>query len=283
MREDASQEAPPDAVPPNVAPPDARSGAAPPGTTSGAGGAGPFALPASIELAWGLGERPRRGPKPGLTLERIVKAGIKIAMTDGLGSVSMGRVAAELGSSTMSLYRYVPAKDDLLTLMVDTALGRPAGGDAADGGWRAGLTRWALAVRAAYRRHPWALRVPITAPPLGPNNVAWLNNALESLEATLLTEQQKLSAVLLLSGFVRNDAILTADLAASTASGPVMPGYGTALSQLIGDTAFPALQRAIASGALDDDDDIDAEFDFGLERILDGLAVLITSAGPAGG
>jgi AcrR family transcriptional regulator len=277
MREDASQEAPPAAAAANAAPPDARPGAAAPGD------GGPFALPASIKLAWGAGERPRRGPKPGLTLERIVAAGIKVAMTDGLGSVSMGRVAAELGSSTMSLYRYVPAKDDLLTLMVDTALGPPPAGDPAAGGWRVGLTRWAVGVRAAYRRHPWALRVPITTPPLGPNNVAWLNNALESLEGTPLAEQQKLSAVLLLSGFVRNDAILTADLAASAAGGPVMPGYGAALSQLIGTTAFPALQRAIASGALDDDDDIDAEFGFGLERILDGLAVLITPSGPAGG
>jgi AcrR family transcriptional regulator len=271
MPEDASQEAPADGVPGAEAP-----GAAAPG-------GGPFALPASIRLAWGVGERPRRGPKPGLTLDRIVAAGIRVAMTDGLGSVSMGRVAAELGGSTMSLYRYVPAKDDLLTLMVDTALGSPPAGDPAAGGWRVGLTRWAVGVRAAYRRHPWALRVPITTPPIGPNNVAWLNNALEALGGTALTEQQKLSSVLLLSGFVRNDAILTADLAASTATGQVMPGYGTALSQLIGATAFPALQRAIASGALDDDDDIDAEFGFGLERILDGLEVLIAPPGAAGG
>src|SRR5271156_3032527 len=100
MAEDASQEAPAGPAPRDTAPP----GPAP--------GGRPFALPASIELAWGLGERPRRGPKPGLTLERIVAAGIRVAMTDGLGSVSMGRIAAELGGSTMSLYRYVRAKDD---------------------------------------------------------------------------------------------------------------------------------------------------------------------------
>jgi len=279
MREDA--EAPPGG--PGGAGPDGAGpdGAGPDG--AGPDGPGPFALPASIELAWGLGERPRRGPKPGLTLERIVAAGIKVAMTDGLGSVSMGRVAAELGGSTMSLYRYVAAKGDLLILMVDTALGRPPAGDPAAGGWRAGLTRWSVGVRAAYRRHPWALRVPITTPPLGPNNVAWLDNALQCLDGTPLAEQQKLSAVLLLSGFVRNDAILTTDLAASAAGGQVMPGYGAAVSRLIGDQAFPALRRAIASGSLDDDDDIDAEFDFGLARILDGLDVLITSGGAAGG
>ena len=60
-----------------------------------------------------------------LTLQRIVDAGVAIAVTEGLGAVSMARVAAEIGSSTMALYRYLPSKDDLLVLMVDTALGRP--------------------------------------------------------------------------------------------------------------------------------------------------------------
>ncbi|MEP7024650.1 MAG: TetR/AcrR family transcriptional regulator [Actinomycetota bacterium] len=249
-------------------------------TDTGAhGDTGSFRLPHSIELAWGTGERPRRGPKPGLTLERIVAAGIKVALTDGLGSVSMGRVAAELGGSTMSLYRYVPAKDDLLTLMVDTALGGAPGAHLPGDGWRAGLTRWAVAVRAAYRRHTWALRVPITAPPIGPNNVAWLDDALQCLAGSPLTEQQKLSAVLLISGFVRNEATLTADIAASNPNAPVMPGYGAVLSRLVGPDRFPGLQRAIASGALDDDDDLDAEFEFGLARILDGLGLLIASAG----
>ena len=65
---------------------------------AGAGPAAEMPLPPSIALAWGRAERPRRGPKPGLSLERIVAAGIGLAVTDGLGSVSMGRVAAELGA-----------------------------------------------------------------------------------------------------------------------------------------------------------------------------------------
>ena len=82
--------------------------------------------------------------------------------------------------------------------------------------WRAGLARWAVGVREAYRRHPWALKIPIGAPPLGPNNVAWLENALRALARTPLSEDQKLSSVLLLSGFVRNEATLTADFAAAS-------------------------------------------------------------------
>jgi AcrR family transcriptional regulator len=233
------------------------------------------AIPPSVELAWGLREQGSRGPKRGLTLERIVDAGITIAGREGLDALSMARVARELGVGTMSLYRYVSAKDELLTLMVDAALGTPRQPDRSDEDWRAGLTRWAVGVREAYRRHPWALRVPITAPPLGPNNVAWLESALQSLATTSLSEQQKLSTVLLVSGFVRNESTLTADFAAASAGQQVVPGYGAVLTRLTDPAGFPALHRAIASGALDDDDDLDQEFTFGLQRILDGVEVLI--------
>ncbi len=233
------------------------------------------AIPPSIELAWGLRDRGTRGPKRGLTLDRIVAAGIKVALTEGIGGLSMARVASELGVGTMSLYRYVAAKDELLTLMVDTALGPPPQPDDHERDWRAGLTRWAVGLRDAYRRHPWSLRVPISGPPLGPNNVAWLEQALRSLSDTPLTEQEKLSSVILLSGFVRSDATLTADFAAAGSGDPATPGYGAMLSRLTESAGFPAVHRAIASGSLDDDDDIDAEFEFGLGRILDGIDALI--------
>jgi AcrR family transcriptional regulator len=231
-------------------------------------------IPPSLELAWGLRDPGARGPKRGLTLDRIVAAGIKVALTDGIGSLSMARVASELGVGTMSLYRYVTAKDELLLLMVDAGLGTPPPPEPGED-WRAGLRRWALGVWAAYRRHPWSLRVPITAPPYGPNNVAWLDNALAAMTDTPLSEQEKLSTALLVSGFVRNVATLTADLMAGAAGEMVMPGYGQMLTRLTTAEQFPALHRAIASGALDDDDDIEVELEFGLERILDGVAVLI--------
>ena len=62
------------------------------------------ALPAAVAAAWGVRESPGKGPKPGLSLERIVGAAIRIASRDGLDAVSMSRVAADLGASTMSLY-----------------------------------------------------------------------------------------------------------------------------------------------------------------------------------
>src|SRR4051794_2958688 len=190
------------------------------------------ALPPSLELAWGIRPRGGRGPKPGLTLERVVEAAITLARRDGLGSVSMARVAKELGSSTMALYRYVPAKDDLLTLMVDTALGPAPQAHQAEGGWRAGLQRWADALQAVYRRNVWTLRVPISAPPIGPNNVAWLEDGLRCLAATPLDEGQKLSTMLLVSGFVRSEETLLADIAVAAGGDLVMPGYGEMLQAL---------------------------------------------------
>ena len=234
-------------------------------------------IPPSIELAWGRRRRPTRGPKPGLTLDRIVAAGIEVARTEGVGALSMTRVAAELGVGTMSLYRYVASKDELLTLMVDSAVGTPPPAPP-DEDWRAGLTRWAVGVRGAYQRHPWALRVPISAPPLGPNNVAWLENALRALRGTPLSEQHKLSTVLLVSGFVRNDVTLDLDLAAGAGGQQVMPTYARMLGALIEGGDFPALADAVASGALEDEDDPDSEFEFGLARILDGVAALIARA-----
>jgi AcrR family transcriptional regulator len=236
-------------------------------------------LPPSLELLWGLREAGSRGPRRGLTLARIVDAGISVAQTEGVGALSMARIATELDVGTMSLYRYVASKDELLSAMVDTALGAPPT-PAAEEDWRAGLTRWAVGVRNAYRSQPWSLRVPISGPPLGPNNVAWLDNALAALAETPLTEQEKLSCVLLVSGFVRNDVTLALDFAQASGGAPQMPGYGQLLARLTTAQERPSLHRAIASGSLDDPDDPDAEFNFGLTRILDGIAALIAVKGP---
>jgi AcrR family transcriptional regulator len=238
------------------------------------GAASPGELPPSLELAWGLRDAGTRGPKRGLTLAQITAAGMKLARAEGVGALSMAHIARELGVGTMSLYRYVAAKEELLMLMVDTALGTPPPAPPGEE-WRAGLRRWSVGVWEAYQRNPWALRVPIGGPPSGPNNVAWLDNGLQALSGTSLPEQDNLSTVLLLSGFVRNTATLVADLTESAAGGTVMPGYGQMITRLTSAEQFPALHRAIASGSLDDDDDIEVELEFGLERILDGIAVLI--------
>jgi AcrR family transcriptional regulator len=237
------------------------------------------ALPAAVAAAWGVRASPGKGPKPGLSLERIVEAAIRIATRDGLGAVSMSRVAAELGASTMSLYRYVSAKDELVKLMVDAAFGTPPA-VAPDEGWRSALRRWAWAMRAGFQRHPWLVRIPISGLPILPHEVAWFEQGLASLRDSGLEEAQKASVIMLVSGYVRTLAATEADVQAAIRASGVTPdewmsAYPRMLTQLTDPVRFPALAKFIAAGVFDVHDDPDDEFTFGLERILDGLDTLV--------
>jgi AcrR family transcriptional regulator len=238
-------------------------------------------LPASIEAAWGVRARPGKGPRPALSLERIVAAAVRVAATDGLQAVSMSRVASELGVSTMSLYRYVAAKDELLALMADLAYEAPPAPRGPEEDWRDGLSRWARTELALLRRNPWVLRIPISGPPVTPNAIAWLERGLDCLRDTGLREDEKLSVMLLLTGFVRTQAMLQADIAAAQAAkaappdAELMGAYGRLLARLTDPERFPALHAVIAAGVFDEPDDGDYDFAFGLERVLDGVETLI--------
>ncbi|MEU7751797.1 TetR/AcrR family transcriptional regulator [Micromonospora sp. NPDC049101] len=237
-------------------------------------------LPPAIEYAWGLRDRPPKGPRPGMSVPAIVDAAVRVADADGLAAVSMSRVAKELGAATMALYRYVGSKDELLTLMVDAGYGPSPGPPPPDTDWRAGLTRWAWAEHDVLRQRFWLLHVPITGPPITPQQLGWMEDGLRCLDGTALAEGEKMSTLLLLTGYVRNEATLASQIAeGSQATGAkpseMMPAYGRLLAQLIDPARFPALQRVLAAGVLNQDDDPDDEFTFGLDRILDGVDALI--------
>ncbi|MGD0244187.1 MAG: TetR/AcrR family transcriptional regulator [Streptosporangiaceae bacterium] len=241
-------------------------------------------LPAEVAAAWGVRERSHKGPKPALTLARIVDAAVRIADTEGLDAVSMGRVAAELGAAPMSLYRHVSAKDELRRLMVDAAWGDSPGPLAPGETWRDGLSRWAWSMRANARAHPWAVRIPISGLPIMPREIAWFEDALACLADTGLTEARKASVIMLLSGYVRNLAATEADITAAVMASGLSPdewmaSYPRMLSQLTDPRRFPALTAFIAAGVFDQADDPDDEFVFGLDRILDGITVLIQPLG----
>lgn len=241
-------------------------------------------LPASYELAWGIRERPTKGPKRGLSLEQVVAAGVRVASADGLGAVSMSRVAGELGTSAMSLYRYVASKDELLALMVDAAFAdlaeRPEGMT-----WRAGLEWWARTEVAAYRAHPWALRVPVAGAPITPNSIRYLDLGLGCLRDTGLEEGEKMSVILLLTSYVRSWAMLAFDIEAAVASGSdaakVSQNYGVLLRRLTTPEEFPALAKVLDAGVFDvpgestDTDFLEYDFAFGLNTLLDGVEVLV--------
>ena len=237
------------------------------------------ALPPAARAAWGRRAEPTKGPRPALTLARIVDAGVEIAAAEGIDAVAMSRLARALDVGTMSLYRYVQGKDDLLALMVDAVFVEAPAPRGAREGWRAALARWAAAHLAALQRHPWTLRIPLSGPPIMPNQVLWFERGMACLGGTGLSEADKLCVLLLVNGFVRNEALLAADLEAARASRrsakAPMAGYGELLGALIDATRFPALSALVASGVFEGPDVPVAEFKFGLERILDGVAVLV--------
>lgn len=246
----------------------------------------PMHVPASIRAVWGKAERPHPGPRRGLSLERIVDAAIAVAGAEGLDAVSMSRVASELGSSAMSLYRYVGSKDELLALMLDVGMGLPPDPPADPQAWREGLATWSMAAVRRYLEAPWTVRVPVPAPPIAPNQIRWLEAGLSCLRGTRLAEREKLSTILLLSGLARYQGSLAADVAvAMQATGGMDPtiGYGAALRQLADPADFPAVYAAVASGSLDDDEDdfTGDELRFGLDRILDGLEILVRRRTPS--
>lgn len=240
------------------------------------------ALPRAVALSWGVAERPQRGPKRELSIERIVETAIAIADADGLGAVSMSRIAGDLGFTTMSLYRYVTSKDDVLALMQDAVCDVPIPPDdegAAD--WRQGLRVWAMASIQVIEAHPWFPDIPINGVPMMPNNLAVLDWGLREMRALPLTEAEKMSVALLLSSYARAAGVVERDVRRSRREdAPPQNGdaFVAALAELITPERFPYLSPLVSAGAyVDDGSDGQDDFAFGLERILDGIERYVTA------
>lgn len=233
-------------------------------------------LPHAVALSWGVAELPQRGPKRELSIERIVESAIEIADDDGLSAVSMSKVAASLGYTTMSLYRYVTSKDDLLLLMQDAVLDVDLPQPPAEPDWRGELREWVLLSLAVFRAHRWYTDVPITGIPATPNQLRVVDSGLRCLRATGLTDHEKMATILLASGFAMNVAKIERDIArsADAAGEPnahLGHGYASILAELVTQERFPYLRPVILSGAYTDDDVAYDDTAFGLERLLDGV------------
>jgi AcrR family transcriptional regulator len=233
-------------------------------------------LPAGVQLLWGLRETGRRGPKPSLTRDEIVAAAIEIADAEGLAAVSMARVAEQVGSSTMALYRYVANKDELLLLMSDAGIADPPvlPSGSGPGSWRTGLTAWAHAVREIWMARPWLLQIPVTGPPAGPNNLAWLEAGLGALAGTGLPDAERIDVVMVLSTYLRGEAWLSLDLAAAATGDPesYTLDYGGAFARLLDPERFPHLAAIVAGGPFGDPGPPDDHHEIGLDIVLDGIA-----------
>ncbi|RAY16759.1 TetR/AcrR family transcriptional regulator [Actinomadura craniellae] len=225
-----------------------------------------------VRLLWGPHPKPARGPRPTLDLERIARAGVEIADSKGLTDVSMQRVAAKLGVTKMALYRYVPGKVELVALMVDVAIGPYPAAKARRGGWREQLEEWARRLLAVFRQHSWVLDATAGPRIMGPGELSWLERAVSALDGTGLSGAERMDAAVLLVGHVRG---ITQQARAAGPAGNPEAQLGAILGDLMQahGERFPALAVAFASAAQSDGQD--QAWDFGLQRILDGLAALI--------
>lgn len=240
----------------------------------------PIKLPRYLQLMWGIEDMTRRGPKPKLSISDIGRAAVSIADADGLDAVSMKAIADRLGVTTMSLYRYVEAKEDIYEIMLDEAYGLPDVDLTATGTWRHRLAAWARAIADGLRKQPWLTAIPMNRPPSGPNTLSWTEAGLRAFDDTPLTSQEKLSSMLLVDGFVRNHVRMSHEMGALDAVGPSGPDqYNVVLGQVIDVERYPRLCAAVQSSALDDDTDFFVEeLMFGLDVIFDGIEARLVGA-----
>ena len=209
-----------------------------------------------------------------LSRERIVSAAIAVADTDGLGALSMGRLAERLGCGTMSLYRHVANKDELIVFMLSSASGPPpVAGENPD--WRAALTDWAYGLWDVYHRHRWILAASAAGLPADPGQLAWLDAGLSALGGTRMGERDKLAAVLAVLHFTRGAAALAIE-APTHATDTDPADYPGLLRAVIDPQRLPALASALDAGAFDDGDESHAgEFRAGLDQLLDGISLKV--------
>ena len=263
-------------------------------------------LPAGLDLLWGRRGPGRRGPRPGLSADVIVEAAIKLADAEGLEGVSMARVAAELGFTTMSLYRYVASKDELLQLMWNGSARGVESLVIEGDGWRDRLRFWAVVQRDMLDLHPWLTQMPMAAPPMAPNSLIFVELGLTTMDGTPLSDVDKLRFIGLISSYTLSEARMANDAAraqaAEQAAAAAAGGDAAApwtfdalLRELADEATYPRLHRIAwtppegfgdgggpPTGPPPAPPSEREEFLFGIELILDGIQAYMDRTGPTG-
>ena len=249
-------------------------------------------LPPGLDLLWGRRGRGQRGPKPGLSVDAIVAAAIRLADAEGLEAVSMARVAEQLGFTTMSLYRHVSSKEELLQLMWNASAQGAEDIVLTGDDWRSRLRMWATIQRETMDRHPWITQMPMAAPPMAPNSLTFVERGLEAMDGSGLADADKLRVIGLISSYALSEARMAHDAAraarqaqAAAAAGEPQPvwTWEGLVREVADEQTYPRLHRLAWSGSIGEDPsgwDEQEEFSFGLDRILDGVEALIRTTEP---
>jgi AcrR family transcriptional regulator len=246
----------------------------------------PPANPArSLALLWG--SRTEAG-RSGLTVKEIVTTAMEIADAEGADALSMRNVAGRLGMGTMSLYTHVPSKMDLIDLMFDTAYGElyetVESPSQQLGGWRGALRFIAHRNWDLYHRHPWMLQLATGRSILGPHAVLKYEAELRPLDQLGLSDVEMDAVLTLLLTHVEGTARAQA-MRDRTQQDTGMTeeewwvAHAPLLDKLINPTRFPVATRVGTAAGQEYQGAMSPEFafHFGLERIVDGIVVLIAS------
>lgn len=238
----------------------------------------------TLELLWREpGERPRgRGPRQRRSVEEVVAAAIAIADAEGIGALTMRAVADRLGMTPMATYTYVPGKAELLDLALDTVYAEMERPDLTALPWRDRVRAVADGNRALLARHPWVANLPTTRPPLGPGLMAKYEHELGAFDGLGLDDVTMDAALTYLLGVVTATAriaIDTADAAADTGMNDAewWARAEPLLAQALDPERYPLAVRvgAAAGQAHDAAYSADHAYEFGIARVLAGLAELI--------
>ncbi|MDX3005220.1 TetR/AcrR family transcriptional regulator C-terminal domain-containing protein [Kribbella solani] len=223
----------------------------------------------------------RREGRAVLTTGQVLRAAVLVADGEGIAAVSMRRVAVELGVGTMSLYRHVQSKDELLTEMVDAVFGEYELPDPGPAGWRPKLELIARRQWELCRRHLWlAATVSFTRPLLVPNLTAQTEWTLRAIDGLGLPTEVCVREALSLHGLVIAAARAMADeVEAEQETGVSLDRWWLDKQRradaLLADGRFPLL-AAVPGDAVADLSEL---FEYSLARHLDGVEVLVSRSG----
>lgn len=207
---------------------------------------------------------PNRTP---LRRERILRAALELADEGGSGALTMQAIGHRLGVEAMSLYRHVRNKEDLLDGLVDLVFeeievpeGRPD--------WRAALRDRSRSTRTALRRHPWAIGLMESRMAPGPANLRSHDRTLRILVDAGFPAAEATHAYNLLDSYILGFALQETNLPFDSAAELAEMG-DVLLAQVPADTypTFVSVSRELLASGFD----YAAEFDFGLDLILDGI------------
>ncbi len=208
-----------------------------------------------------------------LTRARVLAAAVALADADGIQSLTMRRLGAALGVEAMSLYHHVANKDDVLDGMVDTVFAEIELADATD--WRTAMRDRAVSARAALTRHPWAIGVMESRTNPGPATLYHHDAVLGILRRAGFSVGMSAHAFSLLDSYIYGFALQETSLPFDT------PEETAEVAQAILDGApgdqYPHLTELTLEHVLRPGYDYGAEFEFGLDLLLDGLERIRTT------